>query len=231
MHRVIKKPKLDKNVSQSGNSGGVHSGNLMTSYLHDDLNDEDNMVVEMPIASPDATNNEVPVNTINPEHDQDDIATATPRPNEKLVSDPIVGNSSQTNSIEDTRGVTSAVDTENESTAVTRSSAQRRSGANDLNTMASGVSGMSLRSLNQLISSNGGSISGGLTLDKRNKSLKNLIHYIKVAYSNNLTSPKWKNFKGLKLQVIEKIRLNNVIWRTWFEQCEHSINLYYNILL
>lgn len=64
-----------------------------------------------------------------------------------------------------------------------------------------------------------GSISGGLTLDRTNKSLKNLIFYIKNAYSNSLNSPKWKNFKGLKLQVIEKIRLNNVIWRTWFEQC------------
>lgn len=61
-------------------------------------------------------------------------------------------------------------------------------------------------------------ISGGLTLNKSNKSLKNLIFYIKTAYSNNLTSPKWKNFKGLKLQVVEKIRLNNAIWRTWFEQ-------------
>ncbi len=66
---------------------------------------------------------------------------------------------------------------------------------------------------------NGKTISGGLTLDKKNKSLKNLIYYIRTAYSNNLTSPKWKNFKGLRLQVMEKIRLNNVIWRTWFEQC------------
>lgn len=64
-----------------------------------------------------------------------------------------------------------------------------------------------------------GSISGGLTLDKANKSLIKLIFYIKTSYSNNLTSPKWKNFKGLKLQVTEKIRINNVIWRSWFEQC------------
>lgn len=66
-------------------------------------------------------------------------------------------------------------------------------------------------------------ISGGLSLNKTNKSLKNLILYIKTTYSNNLTSPKWKNFKGLKLQVVEKIRLNNVIWRTWFEQCKRLI--------
>ena len=75
------------------------------------------------------------------------------------------------------------------------------------------------------------SISGGLTFDKNNKSLKNLIYYIKTAYSNSLTSPKWKNFKGLKLQVIEKIRLNNVIWRTWFEQCKNQklkgLNFYF----
>lgn len=58
---------------------------------------------------------------------------------------------------------------------------------------------------------------GALTLTGPNN-LKNLIMYIKSAYCSNLTSPKWKNFKGLKLGVIEKIRLNNVIWRTWFEQ-------------
>ena len=59
-----------------------------------------------------------------------------------------------------------------------------------------------------------------LSVDRNNSSLKNLIHCIKISYSNKLTSPKWKNFKGLKLQVIEKIRLNNIIWRTWFEQCK-----------
>jgi hypothetical protein len=69
----------------------------------------------------------------------------------------------------------------------------------------------------------GASISGGLTLDKANTSLMKLIFYIKTSYSNNLTSPKWKNFKGLKLQVTEKIRINNVIWRSWFEQCNQII--------
>ena len=77
-------------------------------------------------------------------------------------------------------------------------------------------------------SSHSRTISGGLTLNRTNKSLKNLILYIKTAYSNNLTSPKWKNFKGLKLQVVEKIRLNNVIWRTWFDQCKKNLN--FNIL-
>jgi MAX-like protein X len=75
-----------------------------------------------------------------------------------------------------------------------------------------------IRPVNLPVKTNDGSISGGLTFDKQNTSLKNLIYYIKHAYSSNLTSPKWKNFKGIKLQVTEKIRLNNVIWRTWFEQ-------------
>uniref|UniRef100_H9GHS4 MLX interacting protein n=1 Tax=Anolis carolinensis TaxID=28377 RepID=H9GHS4_ANOCA len=33
-----------------------------------------------------------------------------------------------------------------------------------------------------------------------------------------LVSPKWKNFKGLKLQCRDKIRLNNAIWRAWYIQ-------------
>ncbi|OBS57810.1 hypothetical protein A6R68_11083 [Neotoma lepida] len=35
-----------------------------------------------------------------------------------------------------------------------------------------------------------------------------------------LVSPKWKNFKGLKLLCRDKIRLNNAIWRAWYIQCE-----------
>lgn len=31
-------------------------------------------------------------------------------------------------------------------------------------------------------------------------------------------SPKWKNFKGLKLLCRDKIRLNNAIWRAWYTQ-------------
>ncbi|KAK7804994.1 hypothetical protein U0070_025516, partial [Myodes glareolus] len=36
--------------------------------------------------------------------------------------------------------------------------------------------------------------------------------------SGKLVSPKWKNFKGLKLQWRDKIRLNNAIWRAWYMQ-------------
>lgn len=39
--------------------------------------------------------------------------------------------------------------------------------------------------------------------------------------SGRLVSPKWKNFKGLKLQWRDKIRLNNAIWRAWYMQCEY----------
>ncbi|KAI4820629.1 hypothetical protein KUCAC02_028601 [Chaenocephalus aceratus] len=39
-----------------------------------------------------------------------------------------------------------------------------------------------------------------------------------LAYSGKLVSPKWKNFKGLKLLWRDKIRLNNAIWRAWYMQ-------------
>lgn len=41
-----------------------------------------------------------------------------------------------------------------------------------------------------------------------------------LPFSGKLVSPKWKNFKGLKLQWRDKIRLNNAIWRAWYMQCE-----------
>ncbi|KAJ7308963.1 hypothetical protein JRQ81_008245 [Phrynocephalus forsythii] len=36
--------------------------------------------------------------------------------------------------------------------------------------------------------------------------------------SGKLVSPKWKNFKGLRLLCRDKIRLNNAIWRAWYIQ-------------
>ncbi|XP_053130809.1 LOW QUALITY PROTEIN: carbohydrate-responsive element-binding protein [Hemicordylus capensis] len=39
-----------------------------------------------------------------------------------------------------------------------------------------------------------------------------------LAYSGKLVSPKWKNFKGLRLLWRDKIRLNNAIWRAWYIQ-------------
>lgn len=60
MNRTVKKIKLDGNTVNSGRKTGysmIHSGHYMTSCLHDNENDDD--TVEMPIASPDATNNDV----------------------------------------------------------------------------------------------------------------------------------------------------------------------------
>ena len=41
------------------------------------------------------------------------------------------------------------------------------------------------------------------------------------------TSPKWKNFRGSRIECKEKIRLNNVIWRTWHQQCA-SFGLFFS---
>ncbi|KAK2092922.1 hypothetical protein P7K49_029451 [Saguinus oedipus] len=49
-------------------------------------------------------------------------------------------------------------------------------------------------------------------------SLTKLFEYMTLAYSGKLVSPKWKNFKGLKLQWRDKIRLNNAIWRACYMQ-------------
>jgi hypothetical protein len=46
--------------------------------------------------------------------------------------------------------------------------------------------------------------------------------FIKIIsiFRSNLTSPKWKNFRGSRIECQDKIRLNNVIWRTWHQQCK-----------
>ena len=49
-------------------------------------------------------------------------------------------------------------------------------------------------------------------------SLSKLLQCMSIAYSGKLTSPKWKSFKGLRLKVKDKIRLNNIIWRCWHMQ-------------
>uniref|UniRef100_A0A8D2LTL9 MLX interacting protein like n=1 Tax=Varanus komodoensis TaxID=61221 RepID=A0A8D2LTL9_VARKO len=57
--------------------------------------------------------------------------------------------------------------------------------------------------------------SGALNIDS---SLTKLFECMTLAYSGKLVSPKWKNFKGLKLLQRDKIRLNNAIWRAWYLQ-------------
>ncbi|XP_015499744.1 MLX-interacting protein [Parus major] len=60
-----------------------------------------------------------------------------------------------------------------------------------------------------------GGAGGRLSIDA---SLTKLFECMSLAYSGRLVSPKWKNFKGLKLQWRDKIRLNNAIWRAWYMQ-------------
>ncbi|CAF1120674.1 unnamed protein product [Adineta ricciae] len=49
-------------------------------------------------------------------------------------------------------------------------------------------------------------------------SLYSLLRVFNHVYRSNLTSPKWKNFRGSRIECQDKIRLNNVIWRTWHQQ-------------
>jgi len=62
----------------------------------------------------------------------------------------------------------------------------------------------------------GTSQSNKITIDA---SLARLFQCMSLAYrGGKVVSPKWKNFKGMKLTVKDKIRLNNAIWRTWHIQ-------------
>ena len=146
----------------------------------------------MPIASPDAFN-EVPVNNTD---NEDDISVVDQNLNfslETVNSKTIVKNVIVNNAISQKKMNEQAIS------------------HNTVHTMSTMYSGQSC--------DNTSSTCTNLT-DENNPSLKNLIHCIKTSYNNKFKTPKWKNFKGLKLQVIEKIRLNNIIWRTWFEQCK-----------
>ncbi|NWI56924.1 MLXPL protein, partial [Calyptomena viridis] len=55
-----------------------------------------------------------------------------------------------------------------------------------------------------------------------NPTLTRLFECMSLEYSGKLVSPKWKNFKGLRLLCRDKIRLNNAIWRAWYIQCDPS---------
>ena len=60
---------------------------------------------------------------------------------------------------------------------------------------------------------------GGSVSVQFDSSLTKLFESMRLAYSGKITSPKWKAFKGLKLHIKDKIRLNNIIWRAWHIQC------------
>ncbi|NWZ53897.1 MLXPL protein, partial [Haliaeetus albicilla] len=55
--------------------------------------------------------------------------------------------------------------------------------------------------------------------------LTRLFECMSLEYSGKLVSPKWKNFKGLRLLCRDKIRLNNAIWRAWYIQCEYGARI------
>ncbi|CAF3142913.1 unnamed protein product [Rotaria sp. Silwood2] len=54
-------------------------------------------------------------------------------------------------------------------------------------------------------------------------SLYSLLCVINSVYRSNLTSPKWKNFRGSRIKCQDKIRLNNIIWRTWHQQYVRNV--------
>ncbi|KAM4700922.1 carbohydrate-responsive element-binding protein isoform 2-T2 [Discoglossus pictus] len=57
---------------------------------------------------------------------------------------------------------------------------------------------------------------GALPAGSIDPTLTRLFECMSLAYSGKLVSPKWKNFKGLRLLWRDKIRLNNAIWRAWY---------------
>ncbi|KAM4047489.1 carbohydrate-responsive element-binding protein isoform 2-T2 [Anomaloglossus baeobatrachus] len=59
---------------------------------------------------------------------------------------------------------------------------------------------------------------GAVSAGSIDPTLTRLFECMSLAYSGKLVSPKWKNFKGLRLLWRDKIRLNNAIWRAWYLQ-------------
>ncbi|KAF0290827.1 Carbohydrate-responsive element-binding protein [Amphibalanus amphitrite] len=49
-------------------------------------------------------------------------------------------------------------------------------------------------------------------------SLTKLFNTLTIAYSEQISNPRWNSFRGMKLNMKDKIRLNNVIWRCWHIQ-------------
>ncbi|BFZ18664.1 hypothetical protein BsWGS_21703 [Bradybaena similaris] len=49
-------------------------------------------------------------------------------------------------------------------------------------------------------------------------SLTKLFQCMTLAYSGKITSPRWKQFRGMHLTQKQRIRLNNLIWREWHMQ-------------
>lgn len=54
---------------------------------------------------------------------------------------------------------------------------------------------------------------------KSQPSLDMLFKKMNLGFDSKLTSPKWKQFPGLKISLKAKIRVNNLIWRAWHIKC------------
>lgn len=58
-------------------------------------------------------------------------------------------------------------------------------------------------------------------------SLDYLFKKMNLGNDSKFSSPKWKQFKGLKISLKAKIRVNNLIWRAWHIKCK----FYYFLLI
>ncbi|RUS77323.1 hypothetical protein EGW08_014920, partial [Elysia chlorotica] len=54
------------------------------------------------------------------------------------------------------------------------------------------------------------------------ESLTKLFECMTLAYRYTITSPRWKQFRGLHVSQKQRIRLNNLIWREWHMQYIYS---------
>lgn len=61
---------------------------------------------------------------------------------------------------------------------------------------------------------------------KSSQSLDLLFKNMKLGQDSKLISPKWKQFKGMKISLKNKIRVNNLIWRAWHIKCEFVYTVY-----
>jgi hypothetical protein len=250
MHRISNKKSKQKSNRDVIKTSYINSGNFMTSYIDDPIDD----TVEMPIASPDnkyivqddETNVVVSSSSLNVDSDKrsdspfiGSVGSSVSNGSQNNDQEQDISNSNgtlpqttfssinQSNNNNNNNNINKDTNTPINNTTTNNDSINDKSNVNNPIETISSSSSSNQNNLSKVESyikalSQQGSISGGLTLvptNKSNTSLKNLINYIRLIFSNNLTSPKWKNFKGLNLLVMEKIRLNNILWRTWFEQC------------
>ncbi len=119
----------------------------------------------MPIASPDAMNNEVPANALNADHEEEEAKCHVENEvNTTVIPNPSISKKSSLNKVNQ-QDLSSNHGTQ----PITQLYHQNEK------------SNSAMQRLNRSYSQSR-TISGGLTLNKSNKSLKNLIFYIKTGY-------------------------------------------------